>query len=359
MEGEMSIPTMEGVTAKRVTTDRITTRVLFTGTEGGVPVLFMHGNTSSATWWEETMVALPEGYWSIAPDQRGFGDADVAKKIDATRGMGDLADDAVALLDHLGIQKAHVVGNSLGGMVVWRMMMDYAERFLTITLVDPGSPYGFGSTKDVNGTPTTPDFAGSGGGLSNPELIQRIRDGDRSMESQFSPRAAIRALLVKPPFVPPREEALLSSLLSTHIGEKDVPGDSVSSPNWPYMAPGVWGASNATSPKYAGEVDKITDGRLKVPVLWVRGSHDLVVSDTAASDPGFLGRMGLIPGWPGEDAFPPQPMVGQTRAVLEKYAAVGGSYQEVVIQDAGHVPFIEKPQEFNAVFCAHIGREEG
>lgn len=353
----MSVPTMEGVTAKTITTDRITTRVLFTGPDDGIPILFLHGNVSSATWWEETMVALPKGYRGIAPDQRGFGDADPEKKINATRGMGDLADDAVALLDHLGIKKAHVVGNSLGGVVVWRMMMDYPDRFLTITLVDPGSPYGFGATKDVDGSPTTPDFAGSGGGLSNPELIQRMNDGDRSMDSQFSPRAAIRNLLVKPPLIPPREEELLSSLLSTHIGEQDVPGDSVPSPNWPHMAPGVWGATNALSPKYAGDVTKIYDGRVTVPVLWVRGSHDLVVSDTAASDPGYLGKLGLLPGWPGEDEYPPQPMVGQTRAVLEKYTAAGGSYKEVVIQDAGHLPFIEKSEEFNAVFHAHIGSE--
>ena len=42
--------------------------------------------------------------------------------------MGDLADDAVALLDHLGIEKAHIVGSSLDGMVVWRMMMDYMAQ---------------------------------------------------------------------------------------------------------------------------------------------------------------------------------------------------------------------------------------
>lgn len=353
----MNIPTMPGITPKTITTARLTTRVLFSGPEEGIPVLFLHGNVSSATWWEETMLALPPGFRGIAPDQRGFGDAEFEKKIDATRGMGDLADDALALLDHLGIDKAHIVGNSLGGMVLWQLLADYPERFLSATVCDPGSPYGFSATRDNEGTPTTPDFAGSGGGLSNPELIKRLREGDRSMESQFSPLSALRALLVKPPFVSPREDELLSSMLATHIGERDVPGDSVHSPHWPHMAPGVWGASNATSPKYQNVVNKMLLGEPKIRILWARGSHDLVVSDTAASDPGYLGRLGLLPGWPGEEAYPPQPMVGQTRAVLEKYAAAGGSFKEVVIQDAGHVPFIEKPDEFNAAFHVHIAGE--
>jgi pimeloyl-ACP methyl ester carboxylesterase len=350
----MKIPTIEGITAKTIATDRITSRVLFSGPEDGLPVLFLHGNVSSATWWEETMVALPAGFRGIAPDQRGFGEADPARKIDATRGLGDLADDAIALLDYLGIKKAHWVGNSLGGMVIWEVMKHYPERILTITLADPGSPYGFGATRDNQGTPTTPDFAGSGGGLSNPELIKRLKEGDRTMESQFSPLSALRMLLVKAPFISPREEELLSSMLTTQIGPQEVPGDTGHSPNWPFVAPGIWGASNATSPKYQQEIEKLINMQPKVPVLWVRGSHDLVVSDTAASDVGFLGRMGLLPGWPGEAAYPPQPMVGQTRAVLKQYAAAGGSYQEIVINDAGHVPFLEKPEEFNQVFHQHL-----
>jgi len=350
----MKIPTIEGITAKTIASDRLTTRVLFSGDENGIPVLFLHGNVSSATWWEETMVALPEGFWGIAPDQRGFGEADPARKIDATRGMGDLADDAVALLDFLGVEKAHMVGNSLGGMVIWEIMKRDPNRILTITLADPGSPYGFGATKDIQGTPTTADFAGSGGGLSNPELIKRLKEGDRTMGSQFSPLSALRLLLTKPPFISPREDELLSSMLTTQIGPQEVPGDTEQSPNWPFVAPGKWGASNATSPKYQKEIDKIIHMQPKVPVLWVRGSHDLVVSDTAASDPGFLGRMGLLPGWPGEAAYPPQPMVGQTRGVLEQYAADGGSYEEIVIENTGHVPFLEKPDEFNQVFHHHL-----
>jgi len=350
----MSIPVMEGVTAKTITTSRLTTRVLFSGPEDGVPVLFLHGNASSATWWEENMVALPPGYRGMAPDQRGFGEADLDKKVDATRGTGDWADDAVALFDHLGIAKAHVVGNSLGGVVVWRLLMDYPGRLLTATLVDAGSPFGFGGTKDVDGAPCYDDFAGSGGGLSNPELIKRLAGQDRSLESPYSPRAALRTLLVKPPFVPAREEDLLSSMFTTHLGPQDNPGDFVRSPNWPYVAPGVWGAANALSPKYAGDVSRLYRAEPKVRVLWVRGSHDLAVGDRAVSCPGTLGSMGLIPNCPGMDVYPPQPMLGQIRAALEKYTAAGGAYREVVIQDAGHVPFIEKPEEFNAVLHAHF-----
>ena len=351
----MTIPTMAGITAKTVTTDRITTRVLFSGSDDGIPVLFLHGNVSSATWWEDLLVSLPKGYRGIAPDQRGFGEAEGHAKVDATKGMGDFADDAFALLDHLGYDKAHVVGNSLGGMVVWRMLMKDSQRLLSVTLADPGSPFGFGATRDVGGTPTTPDFAGSGGGLSNPELIKRLGEGDMSTESDFSPRSALRTLLVKPPFISAREDELVMSMNATHLGDQDIPGDAEQSVNWPHMAPGKWGATNATSPKYAGDINNIINCDSKPIILWVRGSHDLVVSNTAASDPGFLGRMGLLPGWPGEEAYPPQPMIGQIRKILEKYAAAGGEFEEIVIQDTGHVPFIEKPEEFNIVFHPHIG----
>ncbi len=350
----MDIPIMDGITAEIITSNRIRTRVLFSGPKDGIPVLFLHGNVSSATWWEETLLALPAGFRGIAPDQRGFGDADPQAKIDAQRGMGDLADDAFALMDYFGYAQTHIVGNSLGGMVIWRMLMRNPARLLSVTLADPGSPYGFGATRDAAGTPTTPDFAGSGGGLTNPELVRRILDGDMSMESPFSPRAALRTLLLKPPFVAPREDELVQSMLATHIGEQDVPGDAVHSLNWPHMVPGIWGATNATSPKYAGDISKIVECDPKPPILWIRGSHDLVVSDTAASDPGFLGRAGFLPGWPGEDAYPPQPMVAQTRTVLDHYAAAGGSYKEIIIDDAGHVPFIEKPDAFNAEFHPHI-----
>ena len=74
----------------------------------------------------------------------------------------------------------------------------------------------------------------------------------------------------------------------------------------------------------------------------------MIVSDSSFFDFGTLGKLGYVPGWPGEEIYPPQPMVGQTRSLLEKYAAQGGSFEEVVIADTGHTPYVEKPEEFMA-----------
>lgn len=350
----MSVPTLDGVTANTITSPRLTTRVLTSGPEEGVPVLLLHGNLSSATWWEETMLRLPADYRAIAPDQRGFGEADDAAKVDATRGMGDFVDDAIALMDHLGYDRFHLVGNSLGGVIAWWLLADHFARIISLTLADPGSPYGFSGTKDIAGTPTNEDFAGSGGGLINPELVKLISEGDTSTDSMFSPRSALRALVWKPPLVPEREDAFVASLLQVHLGEDAYPGDKVISANWPFVAPGVAGVNNALSPKYAVDVSRILEAPSKPAVLWVRGAQDLAVSDTAASDPGTWGPMGLVPGYPGAEVYPPQPMLGQIRSVLEGYNAAGGAFSEVVIDDCGHVPFIEKPEEFDGAFHAHL-----
>ena len=44
----------------------------------------------------------------------------------------------------------------------------------------------------------------------------------------------------------------------------------------------------------------------------------------------------MVPDWPGDEIYPPQPMVSQIRALLEMYAAGGGIYREEVFTDCGH-----------------------
>ncbi len=347
----MPIPTLPGITAQTISTPRITTRVLFSGSSSAIPVVFVHGNASSATFWEEIMLGLPPEFRAIAPDQRGYGDADKNVKIDATRGMGDLADDLIALLDVLNIAKAHFVAHSLGGSVMWRVMMDYPDRILSVTQVAPGSPYGFCGTKDVNGTPNYDDFAGSGGGVVNPTFAQRLGANDRTddMNDPLAPRTVMNSRYWKPPFRPPREEDLLSSMNSEHVGGEQYPGDYVPSSNWPGTAPGVWGPINALSPKYAGDVSKLYRITPKPDVLLIWGSDDQIISDFSFSDIGTLGKLGFIPGYPGEEVVPPQPMVSQTKDVMRRYVEAGGNVSEHTIPDTGHTPYIEKPADFNAL----------
>ncbi len=350
-----TIPTLAGITSRRVETPRLTIHALFSGPEDGEPVLFIHGNASSSTFWEETMLALPDTYRGIAPDLRGYGFTDDLPT-DATRGYGDWVEDILALADALGLDKFHVAGHSLGGSVLFALVPAAGQRILSVTLVNPGSPYGFGGTKDVDGTPCYDDFAGSGGGVVNPEFARLMSEGDRNEDNpQASPRVVMNSFYWKPPFRAAREEELLSSLLTEKVGPERYPGDFVPSENWPNVAPGKFGPINASSPKYVGDmVQRFIEAEHKPPILWVRGSDDLIVSDNSFFDLGTLGSLGYVPGWPGAEVYPPQPMVSQTRAVLDRYQANGGQYWERVIQDTGHTPYIEKPEEFDSLFLSHL-----
>lgn len=350
------ITPLPGITSQMVATPRLNTHVLSCGPADGTPVVFLHGNFSAATYWEETMLALPAGFRGIAPDLRGYGWTE-DKLIDGTRGMADWSDDLAALFQALGIQQAHLVGWSLGGGVVLRYIVDHPEQVLSATLQCPVSPYGFGGTKDLAGTPCHEDFAGSGGGTVNPEFVKRIIAQDRSADDPNSPRNVINAFYYVAPFRAVREEEFLTAALAEKMGDQKYPGDFTPSAHWPNVAPGQWGPINAGSPKYvAGDAAALIAIQPKPPILWVRGSADLIVSDNSFFDFGALGKMGFVPGWPGEEVYPPQPMVSQTRVVLEAYATQGGRFQEVVVDGAAHGPHIEKPGEFNAVFHAHLKR---
>ncbi len=350
-----TVPTLPGITSKMIDTPRLKMHALFSGPDSGTPVVFVHGNASSSTFWEEIMLKLPAGYRGIAPDLRGYGDTE-DKLIDATRGYGDWVDDVIGLMDTLGVRRFHVVGHSLGGAFIFSLIASHANRVITATPVDPGSPYGFGGTKDADGTPCYADFAGSGGGVVNPEFARLMGEKNRGSDNpQASPRVVMNTFYWKPPFKPAREEDLLSSLLSEKVGPEKYPGDFTPSANWPNVAPGKWGPINASSPKYVGDsVKRFVAASPKPPILWVRGSDDQIVADNSFFDFGTLGKLGFVPGWPGDGVYPPQPMVSQARKVLDQYAANSGKYAERVIAEAGHSPFIEKPDEFMALLIPHI-----
>ena len=109
-----TVPTLPGIESKMIQTTRINSHVLLSGMDDGIPVVFLHGNFSAATYWEETMLAMPGKYRCIAPDLRGYGDTEDLL-VDGSRGARDWSDDLKAISDILGDKPGHLVGWSLGG----------------------------------------------------------------------------------------------------------------------------------------------------------------------------------------------------------------------------------------------------
>jgi pimeloyl-ACP methyl ester carboxylesterase len=142
-------------------------------------------------------------------------------------------------------------------------------------------------------------------------------------------------------------------MLTTKTGVDNYPGDSVASENWPGFAAGSRGVLNTMAPQHLN-LSGIADLATKPPILWIHGEKDAIVSDTSFFDLNYLGQLGVVPGWPGEDVAPPQPMKVQTRAVLERYRANGGQVTELALPDAGHAPHLDEAEAFDRALAQHI-----
>ena len=101
----------------------------------GLPVIFLHAFPLNRTMWDGEIAALldEQRYLLVSLDWRGFGESDVAGEITT---MEVLADDVMALMDHLGIEKAVLCGLSMGGYVAFACLRQYAQRIGGLILAD-------------------------------------------------------------------------------------------------------------------------------------------------------------------------------------------------------------------------------
>jgi pimeloyl-ACP methyl ester carboxylesterase len=350
----MSETLMDGIVAHTVEAPRIRASVLERPSAAASSVVvFVHGNVSSSLFWQPTMLALDPSVRGIAIDLRGFGESETLA-VDATRGVRDFSDDVASVLDAMGVERANLVGWSMGGGVVLQFLLDHPERAQSITLVSPVSPYGFGGTTGPDGRLLNESCSGTGGGGANPDFVAQLQAHDTSGDSPTAPRNVYRTAYVKDPDAfPEHEDIWVESMLTTATGQDNYPGDSTACEEWPGFGPGTRGVLNTMAPCYFN-VSAIVDLPRKPPILWVRGLDDAIVSDASLFDLNFLGQLGVIPGWPGAELAPPQPMITQTRAVFDAYAAAGGSYVEHAFEDCGHSAHLERPAEFQAALAAHL-----
>lgn len=98
----------------------------------GDPVLFLHGYVDSWYSFAGVVAALPAGLRAIAPSQRGHGDSG---KPEGSYTVAGFADDAVALLDMLGLERAVACGHSMGSFVALELALSHPHRVSRLALV--------------------------------------------------------------------------------------------------------------------------------------------------------------------------------------------------------------------------------
>lgn len=123
------------------------TPIFFAESGSGSPVIMLHGGgpgASGVSNYSRNIDPLAQHFRVIVPDMPGYGRS--AKGVDQDDPFGYLADMIRGLLDELGIDSAHLVGNSYGGAAALRLALDAPHRVGKLVLMGPG---GIGTTRGV------------------------------------------------------------------------------------------------------------------------------------------------------------------------------------------------------------------
>ncbi len=100
----------------------------------GPPLILLHGLAASWDWWRRNIPALSARFRVTAVDLPGFG----GTHPDARFVLDDAPGQIVDLMDEAGIERAHVIGHSMGGVVASGIAADHPERVDRLVLVDAG-----------------------------------------------------------------------------------------------------------------------------------------------------------------------------------------------------------------------------
>jgi len=122
-------------------------RVFVAEAGSGPAVVMLHGGgpgASGVSNYSRNIAALAEHFRVIVPDMPGYGRSD--KHVDHSDPFGYLADIVRGLLDALGVDTAHLIGNSYGGAAALRLALDTPDRVGKLVLMGPG---GIGTTRGV------------------------------------------------------------------------------------------------------------------------------------------------------------------------------------------------------------------
>ena len=132
---------------KMIPSGKLASNCLVAGNPKNPPLLLLHGagpGASAASNWTECTPILAKDFYVIAPDAIGFGKSEmpevIPEKIAAWIGLR--VDQIKGLMDELGIEKTHIIGNSMGGALAMQCVVEMPERFDKCMLMGAiGAPF--------------------------------------------------------------------------------------------------------------------------------------------------------------------------------------------------------------------------
>ncbi len=207
----------------------------------GPAVLLLHGaGSNAATWWQQ-LPAFSARHTCVTMDQRCFGRS-VAPMDEFRHAL--FVGDALAVLDHFGIQRAVVVGQSLGGMVGLRLALQHADRVTAFVACD--SPLG----------------------VDHPAILQALEARARTASARTLEQRSLGAWFLQHH---PERAALYAQINHFNPGTHSVP-------------PEQWRAAMDRLMDPAGLLPMAALRGLSVPVLWLVGREDPLVPLAAMQD---------------------------------------------------------------------------
>jgi pimeloyl-ACP methyl ester carboxylesterase len=133
----MELPALEGVSHRTVQTRGLSFHVAEAGS--GEPLVLLHGWPQHWWAWRKVVPLLAPHARLVMPDLRGFGWSDAPPDGYDEQGM---ADDVLAVLDALGLQRVRIVGHDWGGWIAFLACMTAPERFGRALVLGISPPFG-------------------------------------------------------------------------------------------------------------------------------------------------------------------------------------------------------------------------
>jgi pimeloyl-ACP methyl ester carboxylesterase len=226
-------------------------RVIYHMIGSGPPVVLIHGMVNSSRHWREVALGLADRYTVIAPDLIGHGDSATPR---GDYSLGAHAACIRDLLAVLGVERATIVGHSLGGGVAMQFFYQFPQRTERLVLVSSG---GLGhEVSPLLRSATLPGVPALLALAAHPRLLSGLRRaGDRLCES--GSRQGVYLQAIARALRPLEQPGARTAFLHTLRAVIDIRGQRVSATDRLYLLAGmptliVWGERDHTIPPAHG-----------------------------------------------------------------------------------------------------------